>query len=1064
MFQASRALEPVFQEQSRTWFWDALTSNYVVDEAAYLKELIALADSDTAEQRAITERATGLISRVRARTDTVHTIDALLQQYSLDTEEGVLLMCLAEALMRIPDKATADAFIEDKLSMADWQRYVGRSESTLVNASTWGLLLTGRVIRMDRRLDGSPSGIWKRLIKRSGEPVIRSALYRAMGILGEQFVLGPTIGEAIENGRSLCRRGFTYSFDMLGEAALTRDDAEGYFDQYLNAIDIVGADPHCGRTVPRPSVSVKLSALHPRFDSTQESRVLEELGETLRRLVARGRERNVAITLDAEDMDSLELALKLFEQVYDDDICRGWSGFGLAVQAYSKRALPALCWLNRLARDQGDEIPVRLVKGAYWDSEIKRSQQLGLEEYPVFTRKEGTDTSFQACLRYLFSDHTRGRLYPQLASHNAQTVASVLVLARDRRRPFELQRLHGMGEPLYEQVRDGEDVPVRIYAPVGAHKELLPYLMRRLLENGANSSFVHRLVDAATPVEALVRHPVWELQKYPSLRNDRIPRPVDLYGAERRNAAGLNLRVDVQRSALLRAQHAWREASWQASPVIEGRPRAGGGQRAVHAPQDEKRIVGTVNLAEPGDVMAALHAASDAFPAWSRRPVAERAAYVEALADRLEAHRDELVALCGLEAGKALPESVEEVRKAVDYCRYYAAQGRARLSSPIALPGPTGETNELTLSGRGVFACFSPAHPPLSVLIGQITAALVAGNTVLVRPALQASLTAFRACELMRDAGVPDEVVHLLPGEGDSIDGNLFLDPRLAGIAFTGFNDEAQAINLALAQRQGPIIPLLARTGGWNAMVADSSALPEQVVRDAVAGAFTSAGQRQSSLRVLYVQADVADRVETMLAGAIRELTVGDPLAPATDVGPLVDGRRCAQVRAAVDRLDHNARCIARAPLHSGQQSGYFVAPAAYAVADGMPLVDAGPGPILQVVRYPGNRLEQLIERIHQAPRVQTLSIHTRSEATASYIEQSVRVGNCYINRHQIGAVAGVQPFGCGAGAKSGGPHYLQGFVQERARTVNTTAMGGNASLLSLGVERIQSDAAFHGV
>ncbi|OEY67155.1 bifunctional proline dehydrogenase/L-glutamate gamma-semialdehyde dehydrogenase PutA [Marinobacter sp. X15-166B] len=1059
MFKASKVLEPAFQEQSRPFFWQAITGNYAVDEAAYLQELIPLAQSDPTELREVTDTATRLIRQVRKQDDSVHMVDALLQEYSLDTQEGILLMCLAEALMRIPDKQTADALIHDKMSVADWQKHVGRSESTLVNASTWGLLLTGHVVQMDRRLDGSPSSVWKRLVKRSGEPVIRSAMYRAMGIMGKQFVLGRDIGEALKNGNDYRKKGYTYSYDMLGEAAMTADDARRYLKDYVHAINAVGGDTFPATDAPAPSISIKLSALHPRYEVAQEERVLAELYETLIGLMKTARAQGVAITIDAEEMDRLELSLRLFEKIYTSSAVQGWGGLGLVVQAYSKRALPVLCWLNKLAREQGDEIPVRLVKGAYWDTEIKICQQLGVDGYPVFTRKEATDTSYLACLRFLLSDYTRGALYPQLASHNAHTVASALAMANNNPRKLEFQRLHGMGDALYNTVLQQYDYPVRIYAPVGAHKDLLPYLVRRLLENGANSSFVHRLVDAATPVEDLVRNPVKELLNYPTLPNERIPLPSNIYGTARKNSRGMNIHVDADLDPLKSQLGRWADTTWEAGPVIRGQTQRDGKRSDIRSPQDQTRTVGQVVWSNAHHVEHALAAATEGFPTWNERPVEERASCLERFADLLEANMEELMAICCREAGKTMQDGIDEIREAVDFCRYYAIQGRARFGAAELLPGPTGESNELYLEGRGVFLCISPWNFPLAIFTGQIMAALVAGNTVLAKPAEQTSLVAHRAVQLMLEAGFPPEVIQLLPGDGAGIGDQLVPDPRIAGVVFTGSTQVAHILNRALAAREGAIVPLIAETGGQNAMIVDSSALPEQVISDVLASSFASAGQRCSALRVLYIQQDVADRVEALLAGAMQELSVGDPALLSTDVGPVIDEEARQGLQTHLERLAASARKIAETPLPASCQKGFFVAPTAFGIDGINQLKKEHFGPVLHVVRYAAERLDEVIDAINSAGYGLTLGIHSRSEATAAYIEQRVKVGNAYINRNQIGAVVGVQPFGgrglSGTGPKAGGPHYLLRFGTERTRTINTTAVGGNASLLSLGVEEV---------
>ena len=1063
MFSARKVLEPVFQEQSRSVLWNAIVNNYAPDETAYLRELVPLAQSDEAEYRAVTETATRLIQKVRVQGDSIQMIDSLLQEYSLETQEGILLMCLAEALMRIPDKHTADALIHDKMSVADWQKHVGRSESTLVNASTWGLMLTGRVVKMDKRLDGSPSNIWKRLVKRSGEPVIRSAMYQAMAIMGRQFVLGRDIREALKNAREYRDRGYTYSFDMLGEAAMTREDAARYLEDYRDAIEAAGSDPCPHGHAAAPSVSIKLSALHPRYEVPQQDRVMNELADTLVELLGVARRNGVSITIDAEEMDRLELSLRLFEKVFSSDVVRGWGGLGMVVQAYSKRALPVLCWLNKLAREQGDEIPVRLVKGAYWDNEIKLCQQRGLDAYPVFTRKEATDISYLACLRYLLSDYTRGALYPQLASHNAHTVASVMAMADSRDRPIEFQRLHGMGDALYNTLLDEFEYPVRIYAPVGAHKDLLPYLVRRLLENGANSSFVHRLIDAETPIDYLVQNPVQQLQKHSTIPNDRIPPPTRIFGSDRVNSGGVNLQAEADLYPLLERVGRWQEAFWVAGPIIHGQRRTVGGQQRIYAPHDQSRAVGDVFRANPSQVAEALEVAHRGFPGWNDVPVDERARCLERYADLLEANRDELLALCAREAGKTLQDAIDEVREAVDFSRYYAVEGRRRFSRATPLSGPTGERNEWYLEGRGVFLCISPWNFPLAIFTGQVMAALVAGNAVIAKPAEQTSLIAFRAIELMLEAGVPADVVQFLPGDGAAIGDRLVPDPRIAGVAFTGSGRVARLLNRTLAARDGAIVPLIAETGGLNAMIVDSSALPEQVVQDVLRSAFTSAGQRCSALRILYLQTDVAERMETLLAGAMAELSVGDPERLSTDVGPVIDERAQAELQQHLGVLAKDARLIASVSLPTACQAGFFIAPSAYGIDSIRQLDREHFGPILHVVRYAAEKLDAVIDEVNRTGFGLTLGIHSRSESTASYIEKRVKVGNTYINRDQVGAVVGVQPFGghglSGTGPKAGGPNYLARFAIERTRTTNTTAVGGNASLLSLGVEKVQQTA-----
>ncbi|MGM0449539.1 MAG: bifunctional proline dehydrogenase/L-glutamate gamma-semialdehyde dehydrogenase PutA [Pseudomonadota bacterium] len=1060
MFDASRVLDPSFPRDDTDFLWQGIVDNHYTDETAYLESLLALAEPDSRERQAIADRATGLIRKVREQDDSVHMVDALLQEYSLDTEEGILLMCLAEALIRIPDAHTADELIRDKMGDADWRKHLGRSESVMVNASTWGMLLTGRVVKMDPGLDGHPKSIWHKLVNRCGEPVIRKAMYQAMAIMGRQFVLGRDIDEALQEGRQYRDQGYTYSFDMLGEAALNESDSSRYFNDYWTAIEAVGNDRYPSGERSVPSVSIKLSALYPRYERAQEDRAKTELVRRLTRLVTFAREKRVPLTVDAEEMDRLELSLEIFRAVYESDAAKGWGELGLAVQAYSKPALPVLCWIAALARRQGDRIPVRLVKGAYWDTEIKHAQMLGVETYPVYTRKEGTDVCYLACARFLLSEYAQGYIFPQFASHNAHTVASVLNMADENGAEYEFQRLHGMGDALYSVVM-GEvpKVPVRIYAPVGAHKDLLPYLVRRLLENGANSSFVHRLVDAETPIEDLIGHPADALRGYSSLPDNRIPRPPEIYGAERRNSRGHNLAVLSDLRPFQQGLERWAEHQWRAAPIVNGKRCDSNGKTKVTNPHDRQRVAGEIGWSRSDIVEDALRTAHESFEQWNQTPAEQRAKCLEAYADRLEANEHELIALCSREAGKSLLDGVAEVREAVDFCRYYAMQARRQFAEPMEMPGPTGESNEYYLEGRGVFLCISPWNFPVAIFTGQVMAALAAGNTVLAKPAEQTSLIAFRCVELMLEAGFPAGVVQYIPGDGAGIGGQVLSDQRLAGVTFTGSTGVAHHISRTLAAREGPIIPLIAETGGQNAMIVDSSALPEQVVKDVIMSAFGSAGQRCSALRVLYVQEDVADIIEETLAGAMRDLHLGDPIRVETDVGPVIDQEAYDDLMKHVTELRERNRLVGEAPLPDNAEKGYFVPPVAYEI-NGMKDLDREFfGPILHVVRYDARELDAVIDEINGAGYGLTLGIHSRSESAAEYIERRVKVGNTYINRNQVGAVVGVQPFGgrglSGTGPKAGGPNYLPRFATERVRTNNTTAAGGNATLLSLGVEEI---------
>lgn len=1055
MFKASEVLAGRYDSANLDELFKAVTDNYIVDEEQYLSELIKLVPSSDEAIERVTRRAHELVNKVRQfeKKGLMVGIDAFLQQYSLETQEGIILMCLAEALLRIPDAATADALIEDKLSGAKWDEHLSKSDSVLVNASTWGLMLTGKIVSLDKKIDGSPSSLLGRLVNRLGEPVIRQAMMAAMKIMGKQFVLGRTMKEALKNSEDKRKLGYTHSYDMLGEAALTRKDAEKYFNDYANAITELGAQSYNENESPRPTISIKLSALHPRYEVANEDRVLTELYDTVIRLIKLARGLNIGISIDAEEVDRLELSLKLFQKLFNSDATKGWGLLGIVVQAYSKRALPVLVWLTRLAKEQGDEIPVRLVKGAYWDSELKWAQQAGEAAYPLYTRKAGTDVSYLACARYLLSDATRGAIYPQFASHNAQTVAAISDMAGDRNHEF--QRLHGMGQELYDTIlSEAGAKAVRIYAPIGAHKDLLPYLVRRLLENGANTSFVHKLVDPKTPIESLVVHPLKTLTGYKTLANNKIVLPTDIFGSDRKNSKGLNMNIISEAEPFFAALDKFKSTQWQAGPLVNGQTLTGE-HKTVVSPFDTTQTVGQVAFADKAAIEQAVSSAHAAFASWTRTPVEVRASALQKLADLLEENREELIALCTREAGKSIQDGIDEVREAVDFCRYYAVQAKKLMSKPELLPGPTGELNELFLQGRGVFVCISPWNFPLAIFLGQVSAALAAGNTVVAKPAEQTSIIGYRAVQLAHQAGIPTDVLHYLPGTGATVGNALTADERIGGVCFTGSTGTAKLINRTLANREGAIIPLIAETGGQNAMVVDSTSQPEQVVNDVVSSSFTSAGQRCSALRVLFLQEDIADRVIDVLQGAMDELVIGNPSSVKTDVGPVIDATAKANLDAHIDHIKQVGKLIKQMPLPAGTENGHFVAPTAVEIDSIKVLEKEHFGPILHVIRYKASELAHVIDEINSTGFGLTLGIHSRNEGHALEVADKVNVGNVYINRNQIGAVVGVQPFGgqglSGTGPKAGGPHYLTRFVTEKTRTNNITAIGGNATLLSLG-------------
>lgn len=1035
---------------------EALSAALMGAEETALKPLLEQAAMSPDAQARTQALARQLVSHIRAHRRPAGGIDAFLHEYDLSSEEGLVLMCLAEALLRIPDHDTADRLIRDKIAPADWARHLGHSDSWFVNASTLGLMLTGRIERMGRDPVSDLPGFMKRLVARTGEPVIRQALTHAMRIMGKQFVLGRTIDEAILAAGSAAACGLRHSFDMLGEGARTAADAARYFAAYANAIEAVGA-PDNGLVAP--GVSVKLSALHPRFEFAQRERVMAELVPRLLDLAALAQERGLMLTVDAEEVARLGVGLEVFETVYRT-LGRG-EGVGLAVQAYQKRAGAVLDWLVDLAVSGGRSIPVRLVKGAYWDSEIKWAQEQGFAGYPVFTRKAATDVSYLACAQRLIN--AKGHLLPQFATHNAHTVAAIIVITgadRSASPPdFEFQRLHGMGAPLYELLAGltPAQVPCRIYAPVGSHEDLLAYLVRRLLENGANSSFVNRLSDDAAPIEEIIRDPVDTVRNYKSLPHPQIPLPSDLFGAKRGNSEGLAL-FDPAVLNPLRAAIKQSLASdpVAAGPVISG-ARVGRNSRTIHDPSDRSRPVGTLADAEPVQVGVAIAAADKAAGEWDALGGRARAAILRRAAALFEAQRPALMGLCICETGKTIPDALDELREAVDFLRYYAARAEAEFSVPVQLPGPTGEQNSMTLNGRGVFACISPWNFPLAIFTGQIAAALAAGNAVIAKPAEQASLVAYRATQLLHEAGVPPEILHLLPGDGATLGTAIVADPRIAGVAFTGSTETARAIARALAARDGPIVPFIAETGGLNALIADSSALPEQLVDDIVRSTFNSAGQRCSALRILFLQEDSAQRVLNMLAGAMAELRIGDPMDIATDIGPVIDEAAREMLRAHQTYLNGIGCRLAQTPMPEGLGEGCFFAPCAYEIDSPAQLRGEKFGPILHIVRYQAGHLDKVCAAVNSLGFGLTAGIHSRIDATIMDVAARLKVGNLYVNRNMVGAVVGAQPFGgeglSGTGPKAGGPRYLHRFATERAVSWNVTAAGGNAGLLSLDVE-----------
>ena len=1013
--RTTRAAMPTESSDHLTALRERITRDYRRSEPEAIGPLLAEAAFAPAMLATVQRAAATLAEGVRAERQRAGGVDALMLEFSLDSREGVALMCLAEALLRIPDAATRDRLIRDKLTDGDWRAHVGRSPSLFVNAAAWGLLVTGRLV--DSRSEGALEQALGSLLRKGGEPLIRKGVDLAMRLLGRQFVLGRTIEEAVANGRERAARGYRHSYDMLGEAALTAADADRYFADYTHAIRTLGAGSGGAGVRAGPGISVKLSALHPRFVRAQRGRVLAELVPRVAALARLARERDLGFNVDAEEADRLDLTLDVVEALAADPALAGWDGLGFVVQAYQKRARATVDWLVALARHHRRRLMVRLVKGAYWDAEVKRAQVDGLPGYPVFTRKVHTDVAYLACAKALLA--APDAIYPQFASHNAFTIAAVHAAAGDAE--FEFQCLHGMGESIYDLVPASMRParPCRIYAPVGSHETLLAYLVRRLLENGANTSFVNRIVDPAVPLADLVADPVARARATGGAPHPRIPVPAALF-PDRRNSQGLDLSDESvlrdlePRLAGDRSRH--EAAPVLAQPAARARPRV-----PVVNPADRTDVVGTVEAADTVDAVAAVDAAAVAGSAWSRTTAAARAACLERAAVLIEAERDALVALAVREAGKTVGNAVGEIREAADFCRYYAVQARTELAH--------GQP-------RGPLVCISPWNFPLAIFAGQVAAALAAGNPVLAKPAEQTPLTAAAAVRIFHRAGVPPAALQFLPGPGETVGAALVADARIAGVLFTGSTEVARIVNRTLAHRTDDPV-LVAETGGQNAMIVDSSALLEQVAVDAIASAFDSAGQRCSALRVLCVQDDVADRLVAMLAGAMRELAVGDPRALSTDVGPVIDADAQARLAAHVARRRAAGDTVVALPLPAACARGTYFAPTLIELPDLAALTQEVFGPVLHVVRYREGELPPLVDAINALGYGLTHGVATRIDETVDFVAGRVRAGNVYVNRNMIGAVVGVQPFGgeglSGTGPKAGGPHFLRRLVRPGA-------------------------------
>lgn len=1011
---------------------------YAPEDEVMAQQLWQQTDFGTAFNKRVFNRAAAIVNAMRDGQNKFGELEDFLREYGLSTKEGLALMCLAEALLRVPDAHTMDKLIEDKLGRQNWQSAESGDSSALVSVSTWALALGSKIVAPE----DTPHAIMKGMVKRLGMPSVRVATKQAMRFMGHHFVLGENIKEALKRAKVAEKKGYRYSYDMLGEGARTQADAEKYFESYKNAIIAIGKKAK-GDLHQNAGISIKLSALHPRYEARQAERVIEELSPKVLELALLAKQYNLNFTVDAEEANRLELSLTIISEVFSNQELRGWDGFGLAIQAYSKRANKVIDWIYSLCKLNNAKMMVRLVKGAYWDAEIKEAHLEGSEDFPVYSRKPMTDIAYIAAAKLILSycDH----LYPQFATHNAGSVAAIIELSKDMKisaqEQFEFQCLHGMGDALYEQVTEqGEKIPCRIYAPVGGHKDLLAYLVRRLLENGANSSFVHASGDVNYPVEKLLQDPKTIIGDPKFARHANITMPKNIYGDKRHNPSGVEFGSRVETLDFMNSVVSHMPSLAIANEKLE----------TIYCPTDGSKV-GEIKFLTQDEAIDCLTKANAAFADWSKTPVDTRAAMLEKAADLLEAKRDESIALLCGEAGKTLDDGIAEWREAIDFCRYYAVQARETMVVGHANLGPTGEENIYSQMGRGTFICISPWNFPLAIFIGQVVAALVTGNCALAKPAESTPLVAKFAVDLLHEAGIPKNVVQLVAGAGD-IGGVLVAERNIAGVVFTGSTATAKKINYVLATKENaPIVPFIAETGGMNAMIVDATALPEQVTDDVINSAFHSAGQRCSALRILYIQDDVADKQTEMIIGAAKELKMGDPKNIDTDVGPVIDTRALDGLNAHITDFKTNKKCH-----YAGEtpnMGGTYIAPHIFEIKKMDELKGEVFGPILHIIRFKAKEIDKVIAEINDTGFGLTLGIHSRLDTQVQHIIDNAKVGNIYVNRNMIGAVVGVQPFGgmglSGTGPKAGGRNYLVRFMGEQVVSYNTAAAGGNATLLA---------------
>lgn len=1012
---------------TRNSFWQNIADNYSVDEETHVKRLIKDLNLNEIQQSKIQQAAIELVTNTRSH-NPLKPFDSFLKEYDLSTEEGTTIMCIAEAILRIPDAKTGDALIEDKISAGNWRKHIGESESLFVNATTWAFLLTGKILNTNKNNHHDLEKTFNEILYHSSRPIIRQAVKQAIKIISDHFIISNNIENALDKILKQHKKTSFYSFDMLGEAAITEHDADQYFNKYLHAIKYIQSSIH-NRSLYDAGVSIKLSALHPRYEYTQYDSVMHRLYPKLKNLALAAKHAEMNFVIDAEEVERLELQLDLFERLCLESELKDWQGLGLAVQTYQKRAYAVIDWLVELAQKSKRRIMLRLVKGAYWDTEIKRAQMLGLKDYPVFTRKEATDVSYLACAKKILK-HTDA-LYPMFATHNAYSVAAILNFAGEKQ-DFEFQRLYGMGEQLYALLTSitANDFKCRVYAPCGEYQELLPYLVRRLLENGANTSFVNQILDHSIAAENVAINPIQKLNEHSSFRNPKIPIPKNIYQPYWQNSLGIELTQEAEWARLQKMLSENKNRIWHAASIVKGKP-CSGVAKDVFSPANPNNKIATVAEVTTKQIDQAIECAQQAFPAWKATRVEHRVDCLLEIAELLETQRDDFIQLCIKEAGKTIGSAVAEIREAIDFCRYYAYQAKKLFAKPYNILNSTVQVEH---QGHGVIVCISPWNFPLAIFVGQVIAALVTGNTVIAKPAEQTPIIAFKAVQLMHLAGIPKNVLQLIIGDG-IIGAQIVNDARIAGVVFTGSTNVARKIRKALSKYHHCGAPLVAETGGLNAMLVDSSALLEQTVKDVIQSAFDSAGQRCSALRVVFVQQDIYDEFMRLLKGTTQELIIGDPVDMQTDIGPIIDQPAKQDLLNYEESISDIGTFIYKCNSSNLKQGNNYYSPSIYQIDSTEQIHQEAFGPILHVISYAAENVQAVLNDINNMKYGLTFGVQSRIQALTNKASKDIRAGNIYVNRTMIGATVGIQPFGgerlSGTGPKAGGPHYLMVLTKE---------------------------------